>query len=208
MANQSRVGNSFGESKTPKLSQGRLWGAGLMGRSLLGLTLGVGMLASAAHAAPESGKTVSKAGQQTRNSATVVSSVQTSGGVYRSTFADGRIVFSDRPLVDATGLTVLAYGSGNEADAIAKRERDYWRERSEAFAERQRLREKEVEATRRAVMVAERSQSVQADEAVGTYTVYRHRGNGGQIQVNPVYQSSPGAVNGRNVYPLPVTPRR
>jgi hypothetical protein len=139
---------------------------------------------------------------------TGVDSVRTAGGVYKATLSDGTVVFSDRPLDKSTGVTVAHYSSGPDAAEIARKERDYWRQRSDAFAERQLARERDLEATRRASIAAEKRNSEAVEVVVvsgGVSIVQTHRA-GRQVDAGSqriVYETSPGAVNGRFSTPLP-----
>lgn len=121
--------------------------------------------------------------------------------LYRSTMPDGRIVLGDHPEPGARAAEVI--GSVPPADstsaARAQQEREYWRQRSEAFARRQLLREREEERER------ERSASHASDLHRGAFMVgapvfYRPRVRldyTGQ-DASPVYGTSPGAA-GRNL---------
>jgi hypothetical protein len=137
----------------------------------------------------------------------VVDSVRTAGGVYKSKLSDGSIVFSDRPLEKSTGITVAQYGSGNDAAEIARKERDYWRQRSDAFAERQLARDRELEATRRASIVAEKRNEAAQVVVVSGSGVGILQSHAGKPVDTPalrtVYETSPGAVNGRFSTQLP-----
>jgi Domain of unknown function (DUF4124) len=123
------------------------------------------------------------------------------GVVYRSVDKEGRTVYSDRPLGNST--PVGAYSSANNAADVALRERDYWRQRADAFAERQRQRDREFEETRRVVLKSEQS-SAASVVVLPTY----FGGYGGSLgsvnaaSINPVYETTPGAVRGRWVTPL------
>jgi hypothetical protein len=138
----------------------------------------------------------------------VVDSVRGAGGIYKSTLSDGTVVFSDRPLEKSTGVTVAHYSSGPDAAEIARKERDYWRQRSDAFADRQLARERDLEATRRASIVAKQGNDESAQIVVvsgGVSIVQTHR-TGKQSDnatQRTVYETSPGAVNGRFSTQLP-----
>jgi hypothetical protein len=135
----------------------------------------------------------------------VVDSHVSASGVYRSTMSDGKVVFSDRPLAGSTQVSIANYAGGTDAAAVALKERDYWRQRSEAFAERQRLREKDLEETRRAALTAERRNeaTVIVVPQAGSVAFVHGGHNARHSAVQSVYSSSPGAVNGRAVAPLP-----
>ena len=138
--------------------------------------------------------------------ATVVSeSKLMPNGVYRSVLADGSIVFSDRPLAQAKSSTVVQYPSSAAASDLARAERDYWKQRSESFAARSRERERDLEETRRAALLADK-RSTQA--AVVIYTGDQSGYGGGLVRSNDpaanrtVYETSPGAVSGRLWSPI------
>lgn len=121
--------------------------------------------------------------------------------LYRSTMPDGGIVLGDRPEPGARATEVI--GSVPPADstsaARAQQEREYWRQRSEAFARRQLLRELDEERER------QRSVSHPPDLQRGAFMLgapvfYRPHlrlDHAGQA-VSPVYGTSPGAA-GRNL---------
>jgi hypothetical protein len=140
-------------------------------------------------------------------SGAVVDSVRTAGGVYKSTLSDGTIVFSDRPLEKSTGVTVAHYSSGPDAAEIARKERDYWRQRSDAFAERQLARDRDLEATRRASITADKrneAAQVLVVSGGGVSIVQTHTGKQADTAaLRTVYETSPGAVNGRFSTQLP-----
>jgi hypothetical protein len=169
-------------------------------------------LISTAQAAPDKGGTRAVAAASSAKAPIVVDSSRTAGGVYRSKMSDGTIVFSDRPLENSSNMTVSYYGPGPDGAEQARRERDYWRQRSEAFAERQRARDKDLEETRRAVIVS--SQQKSADQPVVVLapstgvTIVQGHGRPSQSQVPTVYVTSPGAVNGRWTPLVPNTPGR
>ena len=126
-------------------------------------------------------------------------------GVFRSVLADGSIVFSDRPLAQAKTSSILQYPSSSAASDIARVERDYWRQRSESFAARSRERERDLEETRRAALLADKRTS---QAAVVIYTGDQSGyGSGLARIVDPaanriVYETSPGAVSGRLWSPI------
>ena len=130
-----------------------------------------------------------------------------SNGVYRSVMADGSIVFSDRPLAQAKTTTVMQYPGIAVAADVARAEREYWRQRSDSFAARSRDRERDLEETRRASLVADKRA---AQPMVVIYGAGEQSGyNGGSLLriVDPaanrtVYESSPGAINGRLWSPI------
>ncbi len=138
---------------------------------------------------------------------TGVENSRTAGGVYKSTMSDGTVVFSDRPLEKSTGVSVGYYGSGSDAAEVARKERDYWRQRSDAFAERQLARDRDLEATRRASIVAEkRSDSAQVIVVPGGINIVQNGKVGKHSDASnqrSVYETSPGAVNGRFSTQLP-----
>lgn len=151
--------------------------------------------------------TVTGVAQAKPTSGAVVDSVRTAGGVYKSTLSDGTIVFSDRPLEKSTGVTVAHYSSGSDAAEIARKERDYWRQRSDAFAERQLARDRDLEATRRASIASEKRNEAAQVVVVsggGVSIVQTHAGKPTDIAaLRTVYETSPGAVNGRFSTQLP-----
>ena len=127
-------------------------------------------------------------------------------GVFRSVMDDGSIVFSDRPFAQAKSSTVTQYPSSTAASDAARIERDYWRQRSESFAARSRERERDLEETRRATLVAEKRTN---QAAVVIYAGADQSGYGGGLAriVDPaanrtVYETSPGAVSGRLWSPI------
>lgn len=123
------------------------------------------------------------------------------GVVYRSVDNEGRTVYSDRPIGKSTPIG--SYAASTNSAEVALREREYWRQRADAFAERQRQRDREFEETRRVMLKAEQS-TVPSVVVVPAY----HGGFGtvaGAIppgSLNPVYETSPGAVRGRWVTPF------
>ena len=126
-------------------------------------------------------------------------------GVYRSVLADGSIVFSDRPLAQAKSSTLTQYPSSPAASDAARIERDYWRQRSESFAARSRERERDLEETRRAALVADK----RTNQAAVIIYAGDQSGYGGGLAriVDPaanrtVYETSPGAVSGRLWSPI------
>jgi len=73
--------------------------------------------------------------------------------VYRTTLQDGRVEFSDRPpAAGAASIDQSTYLVPDAADALkrAQVERDYWRKQAEDFDRRNRLREAQLAAARRA----------------------------------------------------------
>jgi hypothetical protein len=122
------------------------------------------------------------------------------GVVYRSVDNEGRVVYSDRPLGNSTPIG--AYSTVTNAADVALREREYWRQRSDAFGERQRQRDRELEETRRVMIKSDQSQStsvVVLPTFVGGYSATQAVPS---IMVNPVYETTPGATRGRWVTPL------
>lgn len=81
--------------------------------------------------------------------------------VFRSTGADGRVVFSDRPEPGAKSVEVRSFASSSDPQAVetARRRQAYWRAQAAAFSERQKERE---EAERRARLEAERAAEAEA----------------------------------------------
>ncbi len=94
------------------------------------------------------------------------------GFLYRSTMADGSIVFSDRQLDGARSSTRIARSVSPDSGEVARRERDYWRQRAEAFSERARARERDLEETKRALMVAERMNRGHGQQQANETIVY------------------------------------
>ncbi len=123
------------------------------------------------------------------------------GVVYRSVDKEGRTVYSDRPLGNSTPIG--AYSTVTNAADVAMRERDYWRQRSDAFGERQRQRDRDLEETRRVMIKSDQSQ---APSVVVLPTFVGGYGGASQAvpanMVNPVYETTPGATRGRWVNPL------
>jgi hypothetical protein len=73
--------------------------------------------------------------------------------VYRTTLQDGSVEFSDRPsAAGAASIDQSTYLVPDAADALkrAQVERDYWRKQAEDFDRRNRLREAQLAAARRA----------------------------------------------------------
>jgi hypothetical protein len=127
-------------------------------------------------------------------------------GVYRSVLKDGSVVFSDRPLEATKSMTVMQYGTASDPAEVARRERDYWRQRSEAFAERSRAREKELEETKRAVLVADKKAAESGVVVIAAGgNAYASGVSAAQptVQGQAIYGTTPGAVNGRFSRPLP-----
>ncbi len=125
------------------------------------------------------------------------------------------VVFSDRPLDGTKSVSVGYYGSGGDAADIARKEREYWRQRSDAFAERQLARDRDLEATRRASIVADKRANEAAQIIVipGGVSVIQNQRNSRHAEASSsrtVYETSPGAVNGRfsTVLPTQVQPIR
>jgi hypothetical protein len=133
--------------------------------------------------------------------AAVANAAAKDGVVYRSVDKEGRTVYSDRPLGNSTPIG--AYSSATNSAEVALRERDYWRQRSDAFGERQRMRDRELEETRRVMLKSEQS-TAPSVVVLPTY-VGGYSGNFGAVtgaSINPVYETTPGAVRGRWVTPL------
>ncbi len=125
------------------------------------------------------------------------------GVVYRTVDKEGRTVYSDRPLGNSTPIG--AYSSSTNAAEIALRERDYWRQRADAFSERQRQRDREFEETRRTILKSEQTQApsvvvIPSFVGGGSYSV--NAGSSSPGTFNPVYETTPGAVRGRFTAPL------
>lgn len=141
---------------------------------------------------------VGRSGSPTDPSAPVMATTT----LYRSTMPDGRVVLGDRPESGARAVEVS--GSLPVADrssvSRAQQERDYWRQRSEAFAQRQLLRQLNDERER-AGLAARREHAVQPMPAVyGAPILYRPRTllNYPGLEAFPQYTTSPGAA-GRNL---------
>ena len=130
-----------------------------------------------------------------------------SNGVYRSVMADGSIVFSDRPFAQAKTTTVMQYPSMAVAADVARAERDYWRQRSDAFAARSRDRERDLEETRRASIASDKRAAQPIVVIYGSGDQAIPSGGALLRNVDPaanrtVYESSPGAVGGRLWSPI------
>jgi hypothetical protein len=123
------------------------------------------------------------------------------GVVYRSVDKDGRTVYSDRPLGNSTPIG--SYAAMNNSAEVALREREYWRQRADAFAERQRQRDLQFEETRRVILKSEQTSApsvIVLPAYVGGYS--NVTGASSPANINPVYETSPGAVRGRWVSPF------
>ncbi|MFT4102982.1 MAG: hypothetical protein QM674_18510 [Burkholderiaceae bacterium] len=106
---------------------------------------------------------------------------------------DGSVELGDRPKAGPAvrqGVQTYAGTSSAEASARAQRERDYWRAQSDAFAARQRERDRELDARRdEALARVERQQ-----HAMAPYFVVPSLYRGRPIHGVPGW-SIPGAAN-------------
>jgi hypothetical protein len=130
--------------------------------------------------------------------------------IYESRLSDGTLVLSDRP--PPTGASAVERHSyllpqDGAARQRAEAERAYWRQQADGFERRQRDRERDLE----------RGQRVRTPQTIIVQADHRRRGvyhgygwmppemYGGfsavpgltSMAVQPVYSSSPGAVQGR-----------
>lgn len=120
--------------------------------------------------------------------------------VYRSVMPDGSIVLGDQPQQGARKTEAIgqAPGADPSSTARARQEREYWRQRAEAFARRQLQRELDDEHAQ--LVERERAVLQVAPVAVVPPVLYRPReplNYTGQLPASD-YTSSPGAA-GRNL---------
>lgn len=93
--------------------------------------------------------------------------------IYRSVLPDGRVVFSDKADPRAKSVESASYAIPTAPTASAARamqERDYWRRQAEAFDQRQRERDRQLDADRAAANAAPDYQEAYAP------VIYRYRG--------------------------------
>ena len=119
--------------------------------------------------------------------------------IYQSIDRDGNATFADHAQPGAQSLSVRTYEFTPDAGArdLARAEREYWRSRDEAFAQRQQAREQALAAERAA---ARSTASVGQNWADQRLRFYSRRGSGPVFQhplvVRPTpYSGSPGAAS-------------
>jgi hypothetical protein len=120
--------------------------------------------------------------------------------IYRSIMPDGSVVLGDKPTAGARSVatdTIVLTAPRGAAEA----ERDYWRREGEAFNLRQQRRDSVQAPQPRMGRSHHDEMAMYGDEWVPLATNYGHRASRPLVppdQVQPVYTSSPGAVNGRS----------
>ena len=119
--------------------------------------------------------------------------------IYQSIDRDGNATFADHAQPGAQSLSVRTYEFTPDAGAreLARAEREYWRSRDEAFAQRQQAREQALAAERAA---ARSTPSVGPSWADQRLRFYSRRGSGPMFQhplvARPTpYSGSPGAAS-------------
>ena len=118
--------------------------------------------------------------------------------IYRSVGPDGAVTFGDRPEPGSKAMQIRTYASSSDARAVetANRQRQYWREKSDAFARRQQeLREAEQQAA------ADRDRSSSILMIVVPHRLRAPAFGAATSPVDPAlvsaqYRSSPGATAG------------
>ncbi|MBP6814945.1 MAG: hypothetical protein KA169_08675 [Burkholderiaceae bacterium] len=119
--------------------------------------------------------------------------------IYQSIDRDGNATFADHAQPGAQSLSVRTYeftADGGARD-LARAEREYWRSRDEAFAQRQQAREQALVAERAAARASPPAGQSWADQRLrfhsrrGSGLVFQH-----PLAVRPApYSGSPGAAS-------------